>query len=430
MMLKKAILLSLCLSVVVSFCILPAAARAQTKNVSLWTHTSGTSGLLDVYKDIIAEFNQNHQDITVELVELPSGSYTDQVNAAALSGDLPCILDFDGPNLYNFAWSGYLLPLDQYVSEEMKNDFLPSIIKQGTYNGKLYSLGNFDSGLGLWANKAYLEQAGVRIPSSVEDAWTLEEFEDALAKLKALPEVDYPLDLKMNYSGEWFTYGFSPILQSFGADLIDRSDYQSAEGVLNGPEAVKAMEWVQSLFERGYANPEPAGDDSFYGTKTAALSAIGHWGWRNNQKGLGDDLILLPMPKFGPKHVSGMGSWNWGLTANCPHPDAAWKFLEHILSSENTLKIASYTGAPPARKSAIAESELYGPGGKLSIFAEQLQKIAVERPATPAYPVITDAFAEALQNIVAGEDVKEQLDIAVQAIDRDIEDNEGYPVLE
>ncbi len=43
------------------------------------------------------------------------------------------------------------------------------------------------------------------------------EFEDALAKLQALPEVEYAIDLKLSYGkGEWYTYGFSPIIQSDG----------------------------------------------------------------------------------------------------------------------------------------------------------------------------------------------------------------------
>ena len=50
------------------------------------------------------------------------------------------------------------------------------------------------------------------------------------------------------------------------------------------------------------------------------------------------------------------------------------------------------------------------------------------RPITPAYPVITESFAEAVQNIVTGADVQGELDKAVKKIDQDIEDNQGYPV--
>ena len=42
--------------------------------------------------------------------------------------------------------------------------------------------------------------------------------------------------------------------------------------------------------------------------------------------------------------------------------------------------------------------------------------MALERPVTPAYPVITSSFSDVIQNIVAGADVKTELDKAVKAI--------------
>ena len=50
------------------------------------------------------------------------------------------------------------------------------------------------------------------------------------------------------------------------------------------------------------------------------------------------------------------------------------------------------------------------------------------RPETPAYPVISSAFAEAVNNIVAGAPVQAELDNAARKIDQDIEDSRGYPV--
>jgi multiple sugar transport system substrate-binding protein len=428
-MYKKVTILSvLTLFIVVSF----ATFASSEETVSVWFH-SGKGEERQALDAQVADFNEaNAGEVQIELVNLPEGSYNEQVQAAALANDLPCLLDFDGPFVYNYAWSGYLMPLDQYMSDELKADFLPSIIDQGMYAGKLYSLGTFDSGLAIWGNKAYLEKAGVRIPKGLDDAWTGEEFMEVLEKLQALDEVEYALDMKMNYGiGEWFTYGFSPILQSFGGDLIDRSTYQSAEGVLNGPEAVEGMTYFQELFKKGYANPNPAGDDDFYGRKIAALAYVGHWMWGPHSEGLGDDLVLLPMPNFGGKAVTGMGSWNWGLTSACQNPDAAWKVLEYLISPDEILRMTNANGAVPARKSAVAKSELYGEEGALNLFVQQLEGgVALPRPVTPAYPVITQAFAEAVQNIVAGADVKAELDNAVKKIDQDIEDNQGYPMPE
>ncbi|PIU40051.1 MAG: ABC transporter substrate-binding protein, partial [Candidatus Omnitrophica bacterium CG07_land_8_20_14_0_80_50_8] len=114
--------------------------------MKVWFH-SGKGEERDVLDAQVRDFNAMNTGVTVNAVELPEGSYNDQVQAAALAGDLPCLLDFDGPFLYNYAWSGYMRPIDKYVSTDLKADFLPSIIDQGTYAGQLYSLGTFDSGL-------------------------------------------------------------------------------------------------------------------------------------------------------------------------------------------------------------------------------------------------------------------------------------------
>ncbi len=168
---------------------------AEPVTIDVWFH-SGKGEERDVLDAQVADFNGMGGDVQVNAVQLPEGSYNDQVNAAALAGDLPCLLDFDGPFLYNYAWSGYLTPIDDFVSGDLKADFLPSIIDQGTYGGNLYSLGTFDSGLAIWGNKAYLEAAGVRIPSSMEDPWDYDEFVDALEKLQALPEVEYAIGVQ------------------------------------------------------------------------------------------------------------------------------------------------------------------------------------------------------------------------------------------
>ena len=419
------VLLSMLFSACGSTSSTTAGSASGPITVQLFFH-SGQGAERDALNATLKAFSDRNPDITVDAVQLPEGRYTDQVNLAALAHSLPCLLDFDGPTLYNYAWSGYLVPLDKYVSPEMKADFLPSIINQGMYNHHLYSLGQFDSGLGIYANKQYLSEVRARIPT-IDNPWTLTEFNDILAKLKNVPGVEYPLDLQMAFGGEWFTYGFSPFVESFGGDLINRSNYQSSSGVLNGPDAVAAMTWFQGLFKQGYSNPFPVENTDFTSGKSA-LSWVGHWVYPDYSKALGDNLLVLPAPNLGNGAKTGMGSWNWGITSSCKTPDAAWKVLNFILSPNEIARMTNANGAVPARNSAIAQSKLYAPNGPLQVFVQQLQRgIAEPRPITPAYPTITSAFAVAVANIAAGADVKEELDKAVQKIDQDIEDNQGYP---
>ncbi len=423
-------LLLIVLSMIVSACgptlFTTSSSTSGPITVELFFH-SGQGAERAALNATLQAFNDSHPNIRVEAVQLSEGSYIDQVNIAAMSHSLPCLLDFDGPTLYNYAWSGYLMPLDKYVSPQMRADFLPSILQQGTYNHHLYSLGQYDSGLGLYANKQYLREAGVRIPT-IDSPWTLSEFNDILARLKHVAGVQYPLDLNMTTGGEWFSYGFSPFVESFGGDLINRNTYRSAMGALNGPDAVAALTWFQNLFKKGYSNPWPASDIGFT-SGHAALSWGGHWLYADNYQALGDNLLVLPAPNLGKGAKTGMGSWNWGLTSSCKTPDAAWQVLNFILSPSEIARMTNANGAVPARKSVIAQSQLYAANGPLHVFALQLLGgIAEPRPITPAYPTITSAFSEAVVNIVAGFNVKKELDKAVQKIDQDLQDNQGYPI--
>jgi multiple sugar transport system substrate-binding protein len=137
---------------------------------------------------------------------------------------------------------------------------------------------------------------------------------------------------------------------------------------------------------------------------------------------------VLPAANLGKGAKTGMGSWNWGITSSCKTPDVAWKVLQFLLSPSEIARMSSANGAVPARKSVIAQSTLYAPNDPLYVFVQQLQMGRAEpRPITPAYPAITSAFAEAVANIAAGEDVKRELDKAAKKIDQDIQDNQGYP---
>ncbi|MFN7208986.1 MAG: ABC transporter substrate-binding protein, partial [Aggregatilineales bacterium] len=367
---RKVLVLFSALALVLSVFATSGALAQSPTVVTVWFH-SGQGAERDALTAILNSYNASQSVYRAEATQLPEGSYNDQVNAAAVANALPCLLDFDGPNVYNYAWAGYLIPLDDYLAQEpeLAADIIPSIIQQGTYQGKLWSIGTFDSGLAIWGNRAMLEAANVRIPTSIEEAWTLDEFNAALEALRAVvPPDGYPLDLKMNYgAGEWFTYGFSPIVQSFGGDLIDRSDFQSADGVINGEAAVAAMTWFQSLFKNGLTSATPKDDNVFKDGK-AALSYVGHWVYPEYLEALGDNLVLIPMPKFGERAVTGMGSWNWGITSNCNVKDGAWDLLKFLLRAENVKAFADASGAVPALRSVLEADERYAEGGPLHIY--------------------------------------------------------------
>ena len=179
--------------------------------ITAWFHDSGVNTAeAQTLREQVNAFNAAEQQVQVKLITLPVGDYARQVQAAAAHGGLPDLLDFDGPNLYNYAWSGKLKPIDSCVSQSLREDLLSSIIQQGTYANRLWGIGTFDSGLGLYVRPSILMKAGIRIPSSPADAWTADEFTTVLQRLRQAG-FERPLDLQLNEPNpEWYTYGFAP----------------------------------------------------------------------------------------------------------------------------------------------------------------------------------------------------------------------------
>ncbi|MCB1752055.1 MAG: extracellular solute-binding protein [Gammaproteobacteria bacterium] len=414
------------LAVLLAACGEQAGKQASTAAViDVWAH-AGQASERRVLEQQVARFNAARKTTRVQLTFIPERSYNAQIQAAAVAGDLPDALEFDGPFLFNYAWQGHLQPLDGLLAARTLEGLLPSIVSQGEYLGHFYGVGTFDSGLGLYARRSALETAGARIPSGPENAWTSDEFVGVLKSLASRDPDGMVLDLKLNYSGEWFTYAFSPLLQSAGGDLIDRGGRGTAEGVLNGPNAVTAMRILQNWFVAGYVDPNV--DDAAFISGRVALSWAGHWEYPRYAAALGDDLVLLPLPDLGAGSRTGQGSWVWGITRRSGNQQAAARFLEFLLEPDEVLAMASANGAVPATRLAVERSPLYGVAGKLRLFTRQLLGgFSIPRPQTPAYPVITSAFQQAVADIRNNGDIQTALDKAAGLIDQDIRDNKGYP---
>ncbi len=402
---------------------LSGAVFAQT-TLSLWYHGAGNEVERAIVVQIIDDFNASQSDWRVTLEEFPQISYNPSVVSAALAGNLPDILDVDGPVMPNWAWANYMQPLN--LSEGVLDGFLPSVI--GEWQGEVYSVGLWDAAIAIYARRSVLEANDIRIPT-LDEPWTFEEFDAVLETLDATGDYEYVFDVGMAWTGEWYPYAFSPFLQSFGGDLIDRDTYLTAEGVLNGPEAVAFGNWWQSLFERdltpGTSQDEADRETGFIDGRYA-LQWNGNWAAVPALEAFGDDLLFLPAPDFGNGPKIGGASWQFGISATTEHPEGARDFIEFALQDEYLAAFSDGIGLVPSTTSAAAMTQNYGAGGALEVFYELSNQQSMIRPPTPAYVGIALTFEKALADISNGADVQDALDAAVDEIERDITNNDGY----
>ena len=406
-----------------------ATTGSATGTISVWAH-QGQPAEVTALQDAVDGFNSSQADVKAELKLIPEADYTRSVQAAS-ADELPDVIEIDGPNVASMVYDQKIQPVDGFVSADTLSNQTESIKAQNTVDGKVYTVSQFNAGLGLAGNKKLLDAAGVEYPTSIDDAWTAEEFTDVLKTLSAKAGNGKVLTIKESYglTGEWATFGFSPIVWSAGGNLLQDN---KAEGYLNTPEVAAAFKTFQSW--KDYIDGDPS--DSNFNDGKLALSWFGHWMYPDYDKALGKDLVVMPLPYFGNGVKTGQGSWTWGVSAKTEAGPAAGKFLDYLANDESVTAMTTANGAPPATTSAFASSDLYKQGGPLYLLTQQLDKscgttpaadcVATSRPVTAGYPIVTKSFAAAFDEIYKGTDPTEALNKAAAAIDTDYADNDNY----
>jgi multiple sugar transport system substrate-binding protein len=229
--------------------------------------------------------------------------------------------------------------------------------------------------------------------------------------------------------GEWYPYAFLPFLWSSGGDLVDRSTYQTAEGALNGDAAIEWGEWFQGLVQDGLVpgtSQSLADHQNGFAEGKYALNWTGNWLALSSLETFGDDLLFLPAPDFGDGPKIGAGSWQFGVSSNSEHQDGANAFIEFALQDKYFTAFSDGIGLIPPTRSAAAASKNYAAGMPMEVFYDLSEAQGTLRPVTPGYVVQSKVFQKAAADIADGADVATVLDTAVDEINADIVNNQGY----
>lgn len=427
----SALLTAVLLNVTASACS-GSDADSGSGVLEVWRH-DGTDAEQRTFTRQVRAFAADHPDIEVRLRTYSEGDYNDVLQAASARNDLPDLLEIDGPYLANYVYQRRLRALDSLLPPSVLDNQLPSVRSQGRVGSHTYAVATFDSGLGLYADRRQLEAAGVAWPQGIDDAWTAQEFVAVLGDLARRDPDGRVLDVKQNYGvGEWLTYGFGPLVASAGGELIDPGTLR-AGGYLDGP----AVRHVVRVLQSWAPYVDPNADDDAFVSRDVALSWVGHWTYGDYAQALGEDLLVLPLPDLGHGTKTGQGSWAWALNANSGRTKVAMTLLEYLLRDREVLRMSDANGAVPGTRSALERSELYAPEGPLRIFAEQLLRscgrsepdrgcVAVPRPVTPGYPLLSAQFAHAVSVALTGHDASGVLRDAAETVDEDLAANRGF----
>lgn len=399
------------------------AANGEKKTVTIW-RGQGTDHEEALYNAQIADFNAQSETTVVEYEVFPYNDFGTTVRAAISTNSLPDIIYVDGTEIGNLVFLEALAPLDEYLDDSFTSQYADSAFYK--IDGNTYGVAQQDGGLAFWANKAYLDQAGVRV-ATYDDPWNKEEFLDALAKLQALEPVEYAIDFKTNWGGGYVVYAWQPLIVAQGADWYDHSTLK-ATGALNSDKMVETMTFMKDLFDKGYINANETIDTAFV-DGTSALDLTGHWNFNDYSAALGENLVLIPLPDLGNGSFTGIGGLPFAATstavANGTVENCA-EFIKFALGEKYQMQINDANGALPVMKAALENTPTLKADGPLYLYAQQLigGKYAV-RPMSAAFPTYQADVGTAVFDILAGADIKKSLDKAAASIDKVIDEN-GY----
>ena len=390
------------------------ASAADAEELTIWVHeTDSPEGQL--YKTLVDEFNKEyegtyHATLTQIARSGDAGGYDDKVNAAITNGGLPDVFTVDGVAVAQYADANAIVPIGDYFKEDELADFNPSIIQQGTYNDELYTLGVMDSSVGVFYNKDMFEKAGIE-PATAEKPWTLAQLEDAAKKLTT--DDCYGITMSLDAKDETCIYFFLPLIYSQDSSVLD-NDGETAEGFLNGDATKNVFNWIKDMADNGYASATPA--ENSFELGQAAMALTGSWEPGNLAK-YDINWGLMPMPVYDENSTpaSACGSWTFAMSSNCSDEkkEGAAELIRFMTSTDASARMYEANAMPPARSSAFEKIDAFNEE-PLNVVSYQLQNTAKARPVSVYYPILSNQFATALQNVLTGMEVDEALDQAVE----------------
>jgi ABC-type glycerol-3-phosphate transport system substrate-binding protein len=322
---------------VAAFLVAPSTARAQAKTITL----SMLAGFKeDVLRANLPEFEKK----TGIKVVVDASPFADlyKKNLLALStGGRYDVLFLDEPWIPPL--SEFLTPLDERVRAVDMQDFVPTTVASGAFQGKQYALPVDPNVQILVYRKDLFDQRGLKAPTT---------WDELLAAAKAFHDpAKQQYGIAITGSSDIQTSLYLMLaMWSYGAELVD----SQGRGGANTPAGRKGGEVFLELLKLTPPNVRSytfADVNKAIQTGQAAMAIQ----WASGAKPMEDPSRSSVAGKLGyavvPKAVRQTpmrGVWTIAIAKSSPNQDAAWEFAKWLSSREFGLAAVKFPSATSA----------------------------------------------------------------------------------
>jgi ABC-type glycerol-3-phosphate transport system substrate-binding protein len=410
------------LAVTVAFGLLisPGWASAEKITLRYWSFLdpSSKNPRSAAQTEIINNFMKRNPDIEVKVEVVHWSKMVPMLITAVGAGNAPDVVLVHSSRMPKTIESGSVIRLDPYVerwSRQEKEDFLLDM-KEFYYKGQLYSLPweHRVEGI-LMYRRDLLSQAGISNPPR-----TWREVELTGKKLAssnlwgfvwALSRKDGAANIKT----------LQPLYWSLGGDFYHpdgTAAINSAAGVRIA-ETFKRFVLDENIMPRNLVGVEEARTMTKAGRTAMLVEGTQVFGNLQAGQGIGDNLTTAPLPsldspdKPAPAVVAGQ---TLGISVDSKHPDAAWKFIDHMISPESQIINARVAKNLPMRRSAYEDPWFKSPdAAELVNWKNYILQGGRTHEQAEFSDFMNDALALAYEQILTGQKpVKAALDEAAE----------------
>jgi multiple sugar transport system substrate-binding protein len=303
---------------------------------------------------IVDEWNAEHEDVQVEIVQAGWDGIYDKLITQFTGGTAPDIIHFEASSIVSFAQDGYLADLTELVDDELKADISKGIWDSVTHEGQIIAYPSTLQSYMAFANTDLLEAAGVEIPTGETMTW------------EELREI-----AQATTSGD--TYGLawglgSPTAAMMSLSLGNDGGFFVGEGedatIEIGENETAVAEQVHAMaYDDKSLDPTSltqSGSDvlaSFYAGK-AAMTIQGSFQATNiaNDAPEGLNWTVLPPLEGSAGAFQAANPQTYSVNIDSEHVEQSAEFLDFFLSGENLASIAFADALIPS--SGAAQEQL------------------------------------------------------------------------
>ena len=388
----------------------PADASADVTTITLAMHVSNTQEQEPAVYQAIQAFQQANPDVKIELIEHLTEEHNKQLKLWAQSGELPDIFWCQEGDVLEYGVNGYLLPLNDFLSQNPDIDSaIPDAIKNcyAGENGEIYGLAYTSLVTGFYYNKQIFAENGLSEPTNET---TYEELLDMVKTLRANGVTTFAQGAMTNYS----VWGYLGSLNRYGyAENIAAISDGSQSSAVFSPLFDKLAELgAAGAYPENMATIDYFEAKNLFTTGQAAIFTSGQWDAGEIGDALGENVGFWWGPTYTDSDYSQETSNQF---ANCPFvvsadvakdeakQAAVYRFLAFYFGKEGSSILFDNSNIPIA---TYADLQMENTNPAFAAISEALASgyasTTASNPVASLTASVSETFYDAMNSLMLG----------------------------